>query len=55
MPVISRDEIKEGYVNTFGVKHDQLPLDTDGFVSNLALVYGQTTNTNVSLEVFCSI
>ena len=35
MPVISRDEIKEGYVNTFGVKHDQLSPDTDGFVSNL--------------------
>jgi hypothetical protein len=34
MPVISRDEIKEGYVNTFGVKHDQLPAGTDGFVSN---------------------
>ena len=34
MPVISRDEIKEGYVNTFGVKHDQLPSNTDGFVSN---------------------
>ncbi len=34
LPVISRDEIKEGYVNTFGVKHDQLPPDTDGFVSN---------------------
>ena len=34
MPVISRDEIKEGYVNTFGVKHDQLSPDTDGFVSN---------------------
>lgn len=34
MPVISRDEIKEGYVNTFGVKHDQLPPDTDGFVSD---------------------
>src|SRR2546429_1297456 len=34
MPVISRDEIKEGYVNTFGVKHDQLPPDTDGIVSN---------------------
>ena len=33
MPVISRDEIKEGYVNTFGVKHDQLPPNTDGFVS----------------------
>ena len=34
MPVISRDEIKEGYVNTFGVEHDQLPPETDGFVSN---------------------
>jgi hypothetical protein len=34
MPVISRDEIKEGYVNTFGVKHDQLPPDTDSFVSD---------------------
>jgi hypothetical protein len=34
MPVISRDEIKEGYVNTFGVKHDQLSADTDGIVSN---------------------
>ena len=36
MPVISRDEIKEGYVNTFGVKHDQLSPDTDGFVSNFS-------------------
>jgi hypothetical protein len=35
MPVISRDEIKEGYVNTFGVKHDQLPPDTNGMVSDL--------------------
>ncbi|MCA9997354.1 MAG: AAA family ATPase [Anaerolineales bacterium] len=35
MPVVSRDEIKEGYVNTFGVKHDQLPPDTNGVVSNL--------------------
>ena len=34
MPVISRDEIKEGYVNTFGAKHDQLPSDTNGIVSN---------------------
>ena len=34
MPVISRDEIKEGYVNTHGVKHDQLPSDTSGVVSN---------------------
>lgn len=35
MPVISRDEIKEGYVNTHGVKHDQLPPDTNGLVSEL--------------------
>lgn len=34
MPVISRDEIKEGYVNTFGVKHDQLPADTNAVVSD---------------------
>lgn len=33
MPVISRDQIKEGYVNTFGVKHDQLPPDTNGVVT----------------------
>ena len=34
MPVISRDEIKEGYVNTYGVKHDQLPRNTNGLVSD---------------------
>lgn len=34
MPVISRDEIKEGYVNTFGVKHDQLPSETDRLVTD---------------------
>lgn len=28
-PVVSRDEIKEGYVSTFNVKHDQLPADTN--------------------------
>jgi len=34
MPVISRDEIKEGYVNTYGVKHDRLPADTNAVVTN---------------------
>ena len=34
MPIISRDAIKEGYVNTYGVKHDQLPPDTNMVVSN---------------------
>lgn len=28
-PVVSRDEIKEGYVSTFNVKHDKLPADTN--------------------------
>lgn len=35
MPVISRDEIKEGYVNTSGIGHDQLPPDTNATVSDL--------------------
>ena len=35
MPVISRDDIKEGYVNTYGLKHDELPADTNGLVSEL--------------------
>ena len=35
MPVLSRDEIKEGYVNTHGVKHDRLPADTNAVVSDL--------------------
>jgi predicted kinase len=34
LPVISRDEIKQGYVNTYGVKHDQLPPETDGLVTD---------------------
>jgi 2-phosphoglycerate kinase len=34
MPVICRDEIKEGYVNTFGVKHDELPPDTNRLVTD---------------------
>ena len=33
MPVISRDEIKEGYVNTYGVKHELLPADTNRIVT----------------------
>ena len=35
LPKISRDEIKEGYVNTFGVKHDRLPKDTNGIVNEV--------------------
>jgi adenylate kinase family enzyme len=34
LPVISRDEIKQGYVSTFGVKHDRLPSETSGLVTD---------------------
>jgi adenylate kinase family enzyme len=35
MPLVSRDEIKEGYVNTFGVKHDELGADANARATNL--------------------
>jgi hypothetical protein len=34
MPVISRDEIKQGFVSTFGVSHDELPQETNGLVTD---------------------
>jgi predicted kinase len=35
LPVVSRDAIKEGYVRTLGVAHEQLPVETNAVVSNL--------------------
>ena len=35
MPVISRDEIKDGYVTTYGLNHDQLPRETNRLVTDL--------------------
>ena len=52
MPMISRDEIKEGYVNTYGVKHDELPADTNGLVSDLFFVIiNQYLAGNVSVVI----
>lgn len=52
MPVISRDEIKEGYVKTHGVRHDELPPETDGFVTNLFFeIVGQHLAGNVSVVI----
>ena len=34
MPVVSRDEIKEGFVSSYGVRHDELPPDTNGVVTD---------------------
>ena len=52
MPVISRDEIKEGYVNTFGVKHDQLPPETNGVVTDFFFrIVEQYLENQVSIVV----
>jgi len=53
LPKLSRDEIKEGYVNTFNVKHDQLPADTNGKVNELffeATLYLLKGNVSVVIE-----
>ncbi|NLP35083.1 MAG: ATP-binding protein [Clostridiales bacterium] len=48
MPVISRDEIKEGYVRTFGKRHSELPEDTNKIVTDL---FFKTINNLVSANV----
>jgi len=35
LPVISRDEIKEGYVNTFAVPHYKLPANSNQFATEI--------------------
>jgi hypothetical protein len=35
MPLVSRDEIKEGYVNTYGVPHSDLPPDANARATDL--------------------
>jgi adenylate kinase family enzyme len=35
LPVFCRDELKEGYVNTYRKKHSQLPDDTNAIVTNI--------------------
>jgi predicted kinase len=50
LPKVSRDEIKEGYVSTFGVKHDQLPEDTNGKVNEIFFVTAlELLRRNVSI------
>ena len=52
MPLISRDELKEGFVNTFGISHDSLPADTNGKVTNLFFSATQMLlESNVSVVV----
>jgi len=52
MPVVSRDEIKEGYVNTFGVKHDELPPETNAVATNFFFeIVSQYLANNISIIV----
>lgn len=53
MPVISRDEIKEGYVHTFGKRHTELPPETNGIVNEVfsdTLMRLITGNVSVIVE-----
>jgi adenylylsulfate kinase-like enzyme len=52
MPMLSRDEMKEGYVTTFGIGHDRLPLDTNRKVADLFFYITRTLlETKVSVVV----
>ena len=52
MPVVSRDEIKEGYVNTFGLPHDPLPSKTNRVVSDFFFeVVNQYLTNKVSVII----
>jgi predicted kinase len=52
LPVVSRDEIKQGYVNTFGIKHDQLPPETDALVTDFFFeIVNQYLAGNISVVI----
>ena len=52
MPVISRDEIKEGYVNTFRSSHGELPHETDGYVTDTFFdLVARYLGANVSIVI----
>ncbi|MHC1694814.1 MAG: AAA family ATPase [Eubacteriales bacterium] len=53
MPVISRDKIKEGYVNTFGKRHTQLPEDANKIATDIffnTIISLLTDNVSVIAE-----
>ena len=50
LPIISRDEIKEGYVNTFDVPHHKLPEDTNKAATEIFFrIIELLVSNNVSL------
>ena len=47
-----RDEIKEGYVNTFGIRHDELPPDSNRVVTELFFsLVDQYLKGNISIVI----
>jgi len=52
MPAILRDEIKEGYVSTFGAKHDELPPETNRLVTDFFFdIVNQYLASTVSIVI----
>ena len=52
MPVIHRDEIKEGYVTTYGIKHDELPPDTNRLVTDFFFeIVNRYLSGNISVVI----
>jgi adenylate kinase family enzyme len=52
MPLVSRDEIKEGYVNTFGVKHDELGPDANARATELFFdLVNEYLERNISIVI----
>ena len=52
LPVVCRDEIKEGYVNTFGIRHDDLPPDSSRVVTDLFFeMISRYLTANISIVI----
>jgi len=52
LPLVSRDEIKEGYVNSFGVKHDELPDGANLIATNIFFdIVDRHLTSNVSVII----
>ena len=52
MPLVSRDEIKEGYVNTFGVRHDELGPDANRHATDLFFdIVSHYLEANISIVI----
>jgi len=52
MPLVSRDEIKEGYVNTFGVKHDELGSGANARATDIFFeIVGHYLSAQVSIVI----